>query len=146
MAAQGTSQTKGRRTATVSLPFVTAEFRAPDLHLPHVPTPHVSMPGRDDVDAAVRTAKSYLPSPKQVTYYGGLAALAAFQVIEWPVAVAIGIGTAVAGQREGRQAPEREGAKPAASAGRSAPATATKTTTKKKPTATRGGKRTSGSA
>src|SRR5918997_2615969 len=42
------------RTATVNLPFVTAQFRAPDLHLP----------SRGEVGAAARGIASFLPSPK----------------------------------------------------------------------------------
>jgi hypothetical protein len=87
----------GPRTLRVNLPFMSAEFRAPQVHLPA--PPHV---GKDEVVAAARTARSYLPEPKQVLYYGGLAALAAFEVIEWPVAAAIGVGAAVIGR--GRQA------------------------------------------
>jgi hypothetical protein len=89
---------EGQRTATVNLPFVTAQFRAPELHLPHV---HV--PGRQEVGALAQTARSMLPSPKTVLYFGGLAALAAIEVIEWPVAAAIAVGTALArSDREGR--------------------------------------------
>ncbi|GAB2963311.1 hypothetical protein LWP59_13555 [Amycolatopsis acidiphila] len=78
------------RTATVRLPFLTAQFRAPRLHLPAPPV------GKNEVTAAAQTARSFLPEPKQVLYFGGLVAMAALEVIEWPVAVAIGVGTAVA--------------------------------------------------
>jgi hypothetical protein len=93
-----TETAKQPRTATLDLPFVTAQFRAPDLHLPqvHVPSPRLS---REELGSAVQTARSYLPPPRELAYYGGLAALAAFEVIEWPVAVAIGIGAAVFGRR-----------------------------------------------
>jgi hypothetical protein len=33
-----------------------------------------------------------LPSPQRMVYYGGIGALAAFGIIEWPVALVIGIG------------------------------------------------------
>jgi hypothetical protein len=88
----------GQRTATVNLPFVTAQFRAPEIHLPHV---HV--PGRQEVGALAQTARSMLPSPKTVLYFGGLAALAAIEVIEWPVAAAIAVGTAIARSDRGGQ-------------------------------------------
>lgn len=78
------------RTATVNLPFVTATFRKPETTLPAV-----RMPNRKDVDAAVQTMQPYLPSPQQAACYGALAALAAVELIEWPVALAIGAGTAV---------------------------------------------------
>ncbi len=39
-------------------------------------------------------------------WYGGLASLAAFSVIDWPVAVAIGIGTEIA-RREAIHQPQR---------------------------------------
>jgi hypothetical protein len=68
------------RTVTVGLPFVTAQFRAP----------------RVDVGSAVRVVRSSLPTPRRALYYGGLAALAAFSVIDWPVAAAIGVGTEIA--------------------------------------------------
>jgi hypothetical protein len=74
------------RTATVNLPFVTAQFRAPDLHLPKPP----------EMGAALRRARTFLPSPQQALYYGGLGLMAAFELVEWPVAAAIGVGTALA--------------------------------------------------
>lgn len=37
-----------------------------------------------------------MPTPRRVLYYGSLAALAAFSVIDWPVAAAIGVGTEIA--------------------------------------------------
>ena len=33
-----------------------------------------------------------VPSPKQLAFYGALGALAVFEVIDWPVAVAVGVG------------------------------------------------------
>ncbi len=33
-----------------------------------------------------------IPRPEQLAYYGGLAALAAFELIEWPVALVIAAG------------------------------------------------------
>jgi hypothetical protein len=86
----------GTRTATVNLPFVTAQFRAPDLHVP----------SRKEVGAAARGVASFLPSPKAALYFGGLAVTAALEIIEWPVAVAIGVGTALAGQGETRLEPQ----------------------------------------
>jgi hypothetical protein len=68
------------RTASVRLPFVTAQFRAPTV----------------DVGSVVRVVRSSLPTPRRALYYGGLASLAALSVIDWPVAAAIGIGTEIA--------------------------------------------------
>ena len=33
-----------------------------------------------------------IPPPEQLAYYGGIAALAAFELIEWPVALVIATG------------------------------------------------------
>ena len=76
----------GGRTATLTLPFFTAQFRAPD-HL---------VPTRDDVAGAARGVRSMLPSGRSTLLYGGLGVTAALGVIEWPVAVAIGVGAALA--------------------------------------------------
>ena len=84
-----------RRTATVNLPFVTAQFRLPELPVDRL---RAMSP---ELGHAARGAASFLPPPERLAYYAGLGALAAFQVIEWPVAVAIGAGTAVAGRSRG---------------------------------------------
>jgi hypothetical protein len=80
------ARAEAARTATLNLPFVTAQFRAPDLHVP----------SRDEIGAAARDARSMLPSRKAMLFYGGLAVTAAVGAIEWPGAAAIGVGTAVA--------------------------------------------------
>ncbi len=36
--------------------------------------------------------KTEIPRPEQLAYYGGLAALAALELIDWPVAVVIAAG------------------------------------------------------
>jgi hypothetical protein len=33
-----------------------------------------------------------LPVPKQLAFYGGIAALAVFGIVDWPVAVVLGVG------------------------------------------------------
>jgi hypothetical protein len=82
-AGNGEQADSGRaQTATVRLPFVTAQFRVPEI----------------DVGSAVRAVRSSLSTPQRVVYYGGLVALAAFSVIDWPVAAVIGIGTEIARQ------------------------------------------------
>ncbi|MBP2371810.1 hypothetical protein [Pseudonocardia parietis] len=87
---------EGHRWATVDLPFVTAEFRAPQ------------MPSRGDLDAAAHGAWSMLPSGKSMLFLGGLAATAVAGVIEWPVAVAIGVGSALAGRSTGSSGSSQE--------------------------------------
>ena len=37
-----------------------------------------------------------VPRPEQLAYYGGLALLAAFEIIDWPVAIAVAAGHALA--------------------------------------------------
>jgi hypothetical protein len=48
-----------------------------------------------------------LPKTEDMLYYGGLGALTALQLIEWPVTLAVGAGYALAthheGHRPGRQ-------------------------------------------
>jgi hypothetical protein len=93
---------EGQRSATVNLPFVTAQFRVPDLHAPT----------RDDLDAATRGARSMLPSGKAMLFFGGLAATVVAGVIDWPVAAAIGVGSALASR--GAANPEPRGETPQA--------------------------------
>lgn len=97
-----------RRTATLTLPFVTAEFRAPEIHLPSLP---VRAPDRSDLTGVVSAVRAHLPAPGQAAYYAGLGALGALQIIEWPVALAIGVGTVVAQHYggTGRAASEQRG-------------------------------------
>ncbi|MBB6476328.1 hypothetical protein [Sphaerisporangium rubeum] len=55
---------------------------------------------------AVETARTFLPPPERMLYYGALGALAVFGLVEWPVAAAIGAGTMLA-QRARREGMER---------------------------------------
>jgi hypothetical protein len=43
-----------------------------------------------------------IPRPEQLAYYGGLAALAAFELIDWPVAVVIAAGHLMASNHHNR--------------------------------------------
>jgi hypothetical protein len=43
-----------------------------------------------------------VPPPEQLAFFGGLAALAAVQIIDWPVAVAITAGHLLASQQHNR--------------------------------------------
>jgi hypothetical protein len=85
---------EGRRSATVDLPFVTAQFRVPDLQ----------PPSWEELGWVVHTARSMLPSGTSLLFFGGLAATAIAGIIEWPVAAAIGVGSALA--RQGATNPE----------------------------------------
>jgi hypothetical protein len=77
-----------RRTAHLDLPLVSADFRAPQLRMPHVPTPR-------EVVRTAGSATKLLPPRDQMLYYGGLGAAAVVGVIEWPVAIAVGAGLAI---------------------------------------------------
>lgn len=95
--AEQLEHTPRETTATLRLPFVTAYFHAPGLSAPKLPNGH-------QVAEATRPVWSLLPSPKETLYFGGLAITAIAGLIEWPVAAAIGVGTALA--RQGRPDPE----------------------------------------
>jgi len=43
-----------------------------------------------------------IPRPDQLAYYGALAALVALEIIDWPIAVAIGAGHALASQHHSK--------------------------------------------
>lgn len=43
-----------------------------------------------------------VPRPDQLAYYGGLAALAAFELIDWPVALVIAAGHVMANNHHNR--------------------------------------------
>jgi hypothetical protein len=47
-----------------------------------------------------------IPRPEQLAYYGALAALAAVEIIDWPIALAIGAGHALAQNQHNRVAQE----------------------------------------
>lgn len=44
----------------------------------------------------------HLPTARQLAFYGGLAALAALEVVEWPIAVVIAVGHVLAEDRHNR--------------------------------------------
>ncbi|GAA3050949.1 hypothetical protein GCM10010464_14080 [Pseudonocardia yunnanensis] len=110
---------EGKRSATVDLPFMTAQFRVPDIHMPELHMPEIRMPEirmpevrpptREDLDSAGRKALSVLPPPKTLLFFGGLAATAVIGAIEWPVAAAIGIGSALAGRGAAKPEPRGDG-------------------------------------
>lgn len=84
----------------LNLPFLRIQLRAPEMHMPHVGMPHIS--GRD-VGHAMDVARTFLPPPERIMYYGGLGALAALGILEWPVAAAIGAGTMIAQRAKSRE-------------------------------------------
>lgn len=68
------------RVVVVRLPFLTARIETPP------PPP----------EGGLRLGPVSLPSPQKTAYYLGLGVLAAVEVIEWPIAVAIAAGTYIA--------------------------------------------------
>lgn len=88
-APQGETQTrhggKGAQGTTIPIPV-------PEIH-----TKRVSVPGK--MGQARRTMTGQLRPSGRLLFYGGLVAVAAFGVIDWPVAAAVGIGTVVARRR-----------------------------------------------
>ncbi|MGE5695940.1 MAG: hypothetical protein ACM4D3_12115 [Candidatus Sericytochromatia bacterium] len=47
-----------------------------------------------------------IPRPEQLVYYGALAGLAALEIIDWPIALAIGAGHALASNHHSKVAQE----------------------------------------
>ena len=65
---------------------------------------------QDDASGLVQRAKKLparLPPPDQLALYGALGVLAALSVINWPVALAIGAGTAVVARRVNARSPDK---------------------------------------
>jgi hypothetical protein len=60
--------------------------------------PDLHPPSREELGWVAGTARSMLPSGKSLLFFGGLAATAIAGIIEWPVAAAIGVGSALAGR------------------------------------------------
>jgi hypothetical protein len=87
------------REATRKQPAETHAHEGAGLHL-HTRTVHPSLRipyiTRDDVTSTARAATSRVPgvaSGKDLVFYGGLTAMAAVGVLEWPVALAVGGAT-----------------------------------------------------
>ncbi|HUR09107.1 MAG TPA: hypothetical protein VM347_41665 [Nonomuraea sp.] len=97
------SRASSSKELSLDLPLLSIKVRPPDLRMPHVGMPHLELPriSRQEVGHAVDVARTLLPPPDRIAYYGALGVLAAFGVLEWPVAAAIGAGTLIA--RRGRQ-------------------------------------------
>ncbi|OUC95603.1 hypothetical protein CA984_18115 [Streptosporangium minutum] len=107
---------------TLNLPMMTVQFRPPRLHLPHLPRVN-----RQEAGHAVDVARTLLPPPDRMIYYGGLGALAVAGLIEWPVAAAIGVGTLVAQRARAERRPESPVFQPAAPSDRTPTAAPTTT-------------------
>ncbi len=73
---------------TIPVPIVT----------PHLKVLHPSVPGTSSIGHAGRSMARRIPPPGRLAFYGGLGAAATFGVIDWPVALAIGVGLAIAGR------------------------------------------------
>jgi hypothetical protein len=102
------TQQEQRRPTTLNLGFVTMQFHRPQLRPPqvHLPSPRMS---RENVDAAMESARSFMPDPREAAYYGGLALMAVLDVIEWPVAAAIGVGSIMFRRRQETASQRTEG-------------------------------------
>lgn len=61
-----------------------------------------------------------IPPPEQLAFYGGLGVLAAFSLINWPVAVVIGVGETVVARHLGKR-PTAEGEQTSAPDGQAKP-------------------------
>jgi len=66
--------------------------------------------------------KVSLPPPEQLAFYGALGALAAVSVIDWPVALAIGVGAAVVAHEAGTRSAQSDAGDTAAKKKAPAPA------------------------
>ncbi|MFZ5850398.1 MAG: hypothetical protein ACOYY2_03255 [Actinomycetota bacterium] len=68
----------------------------PRLGVPRLPMPPVPRMTRDELARATEAVRANLPPADRLAFYSGLGLLAALQVVDWPVATAIGVGTWVA--------------------------------------------------
>lgn len=82
------ARTTADRGATVPVPVVTPHVKVYRFHVPTMGAAYV----RD----AGRTIATHTPPPERLAFYGGLGLAAAFGVIEWPVAAAVGLGMVLA--------------------------------------------------
>ena len=88
-----------RRSAARTLPVP-----VPELHVRHVPVPEVHMAGVTVPTVHVSVPHGWQPhmpeiSTNRVLWFGGLAALAALDVIAWPVAGVVAAGSYIAERR-----------------------------------------------
>ncbi|MFI7614376.1 hypothetical protein ACIBP6_24385 [Nonomuraea terrae] len=104
-----TSDGKVPKQYTLDMPMVSVSVHRPDVHMPHVPKPHIPRPhiNRQELGHYADVARTVLPPPDRLAYYGALGAMAAFGAIDWPVAAAIGAGMVIV-QRRRDKAPSQE--------------------------------------
>ncbi|MFC5749064.1 hypothetical protein [Actinomadura rugatobispora] len=84
-----------RQSTSLPIPVVT-----PHVKIYNVPVPGTGA-GMHKMAEAGRSAASYLPPRRRLAFYGALGAMAALEVISWPVAAVVGVGTAIAGRSRG---------------------------------------------
>ncbi|UUU34462.1 hypothetical protein JIX56_34025 [Streptomyces sp. CA-210063] len=77
---------------------------------PQIPIPYVT-PGDlfTGARSGARAATSLLPAPRKLAYYGLLGGMTAAGVLEWPVALAIGVTTEVITREQGTRARAERG-------------------------------------
>jgi hypothetical protein len=87
----------------VPVPFTGLRVPVPNISLPTVHLPHVPLPSQQTIVGGAAkvgdAVRDNAPTGDQLVYYGGLGALAAFGVVDWPVAAAIAVGVWVARRR-----------------------------------------------
>jgi hypothetical protein len=94
-----------------------------DRHATHRPTEDDAQVSHRDVAQRVREADRFalqlpvvgrvpIPRPDQLAFYGALAALVAVEMVDWPVAVAIGVGHALVSGRPERDSTREDRAEP----------------------------------
>ncbi|HEX6871035.1 MAG TPA: hypothetical protein VF163_08055 [Micromonosporaceae bacterium] len=106
-AAAGTAATRAEGTVGV------VELGRMELPLTHIQVPVMRLHApsahrvRGQVRWAAQAVRANLPSTDRLLYYGGLGALVAFGVLEWPVAAAVGAGVWLSARVRQRSAQPR---------------------------------------
>jgi hypothetical protein len=95
-------------STTIRLPFLTAHFAVPKPPTLRGAAHRVGSFNRvgafnpvGSFNRPVQLGPVAVPAPSKSLYYAGLGALAVAEVVEWPIAVAIGAGTYVAQHTRG---------------------------------------------
>ncbi len=90
------SQAEGTRTPETQETHAGGKVMHLHTAHPRVPIPYVT-PGDmfRDMRTTTSAATSFLPSPRKLAFYGVLGAMAAVEVLEWPIALAVGAATEV---------------------------------------------------
>lgn len=83
------------------IPFVTAQWHSADVHVPgKQEITSAANSAVESAGSAVSAVREQMPSREHAIFYGVLGGAAALSVIEWPVALAIGVGTALVSRRK----------------------------------------------